>query len=254
MTSFSANLGLLWSDHKLPEAIRTAHKFGFDAVECHWPYNTAFEEVRSALRETGMTMLGLNTIPGNISAGEYGLAALPGQETRARAAIDQAVEYAAAIGTPNIHVMAGIAQGQKAYNTFIENLFYATSQANKHNITMLIEPLNRYDVPGYFLQSTDQAENIIEKIGVSNLKLLFDCYHVQIMEGDISRRLLALQSIIGHIQIASVPDRTEPDVGELNYQHLLQVLENIGYDRPIGAEYHPRGTTQAGLGWMDLFR
>ena len=148
----------------------------------------------------------------------------------------------------------GFAQGSKALNTFVDNLIYACSRVAAHGLTILIEPLNHYDAPNYFLQNTDQASAIIQTVNAPNLKLMFDCYHIQIMQGDISRRLIALQSIIGHVQIASVPDRAEPDTGELNYRHVLKVLDEIGFDQPIGAEYRPRTTVQAGLGWMDLFR
>lgn len=254
MTKFSANLGFLWTEHSLSDAIRAARKAGFDAVECHWPYDTPTQHVVSALAETELTMLGLNTMRGDVKAGDNGLAALTGREAEARAAIDQAIAYAATINTPNIHVMAGFAKGDAAHATFMENLRYATSQAGAHGITILIEPLNHYDAPDYFLQTSKQAKAIIDEVGASNLKLMFDCYHLQIMEGDISRRLASLKPIIGHIQIAAVPDRGEPDRGELDYRHVLKVLDEIGYTAPIGAEYKPRATTDEGLGWMASFK
>ena len=247
---FSANLGFLWNELSLPNAIRAAKAAGFNAVECHWPYETPAVEIRKALKETGLTRLGLNTVRGDVAGGENGLTALPGREAEARAAIDQAIEYATTIGTPNIHVMAGFACGEAARQTFITNLRYATTTANQHNITILIEPLNHYDAPGYFLQTSAQAKAIIDAIAVDNLRLMFDCYHLQIMEGDISRRLEDLLPLIGHIQFASVPDRNEPDQGELNYRHVFKQLDKLGYTAPLGAEYKPRGTTDAGLGWM----
>jgi len=250
MTKFSANLGFLWQELGLPDAIRAARKAGFDAAECHWPYDTPPEAVKGALADTGLTMLGLNTIRGDVAAGENGLSALPDREADARAAIDQAIDYATAIATPNIHVMAGFASGEVAHRTFIGNLRYATEKAAPHGITILIEPLNHYDAPDYFLQTSAQAKAIIEEVGAKNLRLMFDCYHLQIMEGDISRRLETLMPIIGHIQIASVPERAEPDSGELDYRHVLSVLEKCGYAAPIGAEYKPRATTSEGLGWM----
>ena len=247
---FSANLGFLWTEHSLPDAIRAAKKAGFHAVECHWPYGTPTADVKAALDETGLSMLGLNTVRGDLAAGENGLSALVGREADARAAIDQSIAYAIAINTPNIHVMAGFASGEAAHETFIENLRYASEQANEHGITILIEPLNHHDAPGYFLQTSGQAKAVIEEVGVENLKPMFDCYHLQIMEGDISRRLAVLMPIIGHIQIASVPDRAEPDSGELDYGHVFGVLEGLGYDAPIGAEYKPRDGTDNGLGWF----
>ena len=251
---FSANLGFLWTEHSLPDAIRAAKKAGFHAVECHWPYDTPTEEVNAALAETGLAMLGLNTSRGDVEGGENGLSALVGGEDEAQAAIDQAIAYASAINTPNIHVMAGFASGNTAHQTFVENLRYATTQAAEHDITILIEPLNHHDAPGYFLQTSAQAKTIIEEVGADNLKLMFDCYHLQIMEGDISRRLAALMPIIGHVQIASVPDRAEPESGELDYGYVFGVLEELGYEEPIGAEYKPRGGTDSGLGWFDSLR
>jgi 2-dehydrotetronate isomerase len=252
MTRFSANLGFLWTEHALPDAIRAAKKAGFDAVECHWPYDTPAATIAGTLGETGLTMLGLNTVRGNVAGGENGLCALVDREAEARAAIDQAIDYAVAIKTPNIHVMAGFAEGATAHKTFVENLRYALSNAQPHGITILIEPLSRYAAPNYFLRTSEQAKAIIDEVASDGLKLMFDCYHIQTMEGDISRRLKLLQPIIGHIQIASVPDRAEPDAGELDYRHILKVLEEIGYTAPIGAEYKPRSTTDEGLGWMTL--
>ncbi|NKB63507.1 MAG: TIM barrel protein [Gammaproteobacteria bacterium] len=246
----SANLGFLWTEYSLPDAIRKAKRAGFDAVECHWPYATEVQDVKQALEETGLGMLGINTIRGDLDKRENGLSALIGRELEAREAIDQAIHYAIEIDTPNIHVMAGLANGKTAHRTFLENLEYACAQAAVHGITIVIEPLNHFDAPNYFLQTTAQAKDIITEVNVSNLKLMFDCYHVQIMEGDISRRLESLLPIIGHIQIASVPDRAEPDRGELNYQHILNTLGGLGYEAPIGIEYRPTGTTDDDLDWM----
>lgn len=251
---FSANLGFLWTDRSLPDAIRAAKSAGFDAVECHWPYDTPVAEVKAALAETGLQMLGLNTLRGDTAAGENGLSALPGRETDARAAIDQAIAYAGEIGAANIHVMAGFASGDAAEETFVANLRYACGQAAPHGITILIEPLNRYDAPGYFLQTTDQAVALIDTVGAANLRLMFDCYHVQLMQGDLSHRLPDLQAQIGHIQFASVPDRGAPDHGELDYAHVFGVIRDMGYDAPLGAEYKPGGDTDATLGWMERFR
>lgn len=248
MTKFSANLGFLWTELSLVDAIQAAKEACFDAVEAHWPYETPADDVKAALAATSMTMLGINTVRGR--DGENGLSALPGREEEARAAIDQALAYAAAIGTPNIHVMAGFAQGDEAQATFVNNLNYACEQAAPHGITILIEPLNRYDAPDYFLSTSEQAKLIIEQVGKPNLKLMFDCYHLQIMGGDVSRSLESLMPIIGHIQFASVPGRNEPDGGELNYRHIFAHLDGLGYTAPLGAEYKPLASTEAGLGWM----
>lgn len=253
MTQFSANLGFLWSDRSLVDAIYAAHAAGFDAVECHWPYEHDAAEIKAALDDTGLVMLGLNTMRGNLAAGENGLSALPGRQDEARAAIDQAIAYADAINTPSIHVMAGFAHGPQAEACFVENLRYAT-KAQK-NVTFLIEPLNHYDAPGYFLNNVVQARRIIELVDAANLKLMFDCYHIQVLEGDLTRQLTACIDIIGHIQFAGVPSRGRPDHGEINYQHIFAHIADIGYRAPLGAEYKPEnGDTDASLGWMDILR
>lgn len=247
---FSANLGFLWTELSLPDAIRAAKDAGFDAVECHWPYQFPVEDVRGALEETGLKMLGLNTVRGNLDAKENGLSALAGREDEARAAIDQSVSYAAAIGAAKVHVMAGFGEGDAAHKAFVENLTYACDQAKEFGIAILIEPLNKYDAPDYFLQTTDQALSIIEEVGRTNIRLMFDCYHVQLMEGDVSNKLKTLLPTIGHIQFASVPDRGAPGHGELNYKHVFEVIDGLGYGAPIGAEYKPGGPTDETLGWM----
>ncbi len=252
MTTFSANLGFLWSDLRLPDAIRVAAKAGFAAVECHWPYDTPVEEVSAALRETGLPMLGVNTIRGDVGAGENGLAAVPGRTKEARAAIDQSLDYASAVDAYAVHVMAGRATGLQADQTFRDNLAYACEQAAAVGKSILIEPLNPNDAPGYFLGSTTQAAEIIESIRAPNLRLMFDCYHVGRSEGDVTTRLRNLLPVIGHIQIASVPDRGPPDQGELFYPVIFSTLRDLGWRKPLGAEYKPLGATDQTLGWMNL--
>lgn len=247
----SANLGFLWAELPLTEAIAAAAKAGFDAVECHWPYDVPAREVAEALSVAGIPMLGLNTRRGDVAAGENGLAALPGRTDEARAAIREAVEYAAATGTQNVHVMAGNADGAEAQAAFVDNLRFACDLAGQAGIAILIEPLNHYDAPGYFLSTTEQARAVISEVGAQNLKLMFDCYHVQLMEGDVMNRLKTLMPVIGHIQFAAVPDRGAPDHGELNYPWLFQQIAALGYDAPLGAEYKPGGDTDASLGWMN---
>ncbi|MCP5081821.1 MAG: TIM barrel protein [Alphaproteobacteria bacterium] len=254
MTKFSANLGFLWTELELPKAILAAHDAGFEAVECHFPYDVPEEDVCKALEATGLPMVGLNTVRGDTEAGEFGLAALPGAEERARAAIDQAIAYAAATGTFNVHVMAGqSASRDGAHEVFVENLRYAADRAAAAGVGILIEPINRRDVPEYFLSNVDQAAKIIEEIGVPNLKMMFDCYHIQIMQGDLTKRLEAHLPLIAHVQIAGVPGRNEPDTGEVAYPWLLGALDDLGYTGFVGAEYVPLDTTQAGLSWLEAY-
>ncbi|MTH78194.1 hydroxypyruvate isomerase family protein [Paracoccus aestuariivivens] len=247
---FSANLGFLWTDLALPDAIRAAAAAGFDAVECHWPYEYAPEAIAAALAETGLAMLGLNTHRGQ--PGENGLSAIPGREAEARAEIDRAIAYARAIGCKAVHVMAGIAQGDAAEVVFLANLDYACKTAPE--LTILIEPLNNRDAPGYFLSHSDQAMRLIGRAGHPNLKLMFDCYHLQIMDGDLTRRLQRMMPVIGHVQFASVPDRGTPDHGELDHRHICKVLRDLGWVRPVGAEYKPVGPTGDSLGWLPELR
>ena len=253
---FSANLGFLFTDRTLPDAIHAAHTAGFDAVECHFPYDSDPGAVRAALDVTGLTMLGLNTWPGDRAAGDFGLAALPGREAEARAAIAQAVNYAQAIGARAVHVMAGRSDGGAAAGAaFRANLAHACDLAAQHGIDILIEPINLRDVPGYHLAHSAHATEVIAALDRPNLAMMFDCYHLQIMEGDLARRFEALLPLIGHVQIASVPERGAPDRGEVDYRWLLARMADLGWERPVGAEYHPAGgSTEASLGWLDHFR
>lgn len=250
MIRFSANLGFLWTDRPLPAAIRAAHAAGFAAVECHWPYDTPVEDIAAALRNTDLPMIGLNTARGDVDAGDNGLAAIPGREAESRAAIDQALDYAAQISAGSVHVMAGCAEGPRARASFVENLTYACQHAGAQGRTILIEPLNRFDAPGYFLNTTAQAADIISELALPNLRLMFDCYHVGRTEGDVIAHLKALYPLIGHIQVAAVPDRGPPDHGELDYSAVLAEIAAMGWPHPVGAEYKPTGPTDASLTWM----
>lgn len=254
MIRLSANLGFLWTELPLPEAIAAAARAGFDAVELHWPYATPAAEVGAALDAAGLPVLGLNTVRGDVAAGENGLAALPGREADARAAIEQAFDYGAAIGALSVHVMAGFASGAAAQETFLANLSFAADRAAEHGMGVLIEPLNRRDAPGYFLQTATQAAALIAGLGRPEVRIMFDCYHLQIMEGDLTRLFDRVAPMVGHVQFAAVPSRAEPDEGEIAYGWLLPAIARLGYAGAFGAEYRPRAGTDAGLGWMRAFR
>ncbi|MEM8595973.1 MAG: TIM barrel protein [Pseudomonadota bacterium] len=252
----SANLGagFLFSDRPLPDAVRAAAAAGFDAVELHWPYDVPIPALKAALDETGLPVIGLNTPRGDVAAGENGLAALPGREAEAAAALEQALTYGAAIGARAVHVMAGFAQGPEAEACFLANLARGAEVAAAHGMTLLIEPLNARDVPGYFLSTATQAEALLTRLGSPHVRMMFDCYHLQIMGGDLTRLFERLGPLVGHIQFAGVPDRAEPDRGEIAYDRLLPVLAAAGHAGPFGAEYRPRGRTEDGLAWMRAFR
>ncbi len=257
MLKFSANIGFLWTDRPHVDRIHAAKEAGFDAVECHFPYDEPVRDIRKALQTTGLPMVGVNTVPGDLAAGDFGLAAVPGREGDARDAIDQAVAYADAIGAANVHVMAGKpgeGMEREAHETYLSNLSYACSIASPHGIDILIEPINSTDAPGYFLQYAGFASEIIKAVGSPNLKIMFDCYHTQTMQGSLTRWIEYLLPLIGHIQIAAVPTRAEPDEGEVAYDRLLPAIAAMGYHGYIGAEYKPRGAVEDGLGWLADFR
>jgi hydroxypyruvate isomerase len=166
--------------------------------------------------------------------------------------VDLALTYGAAIGATALHCMAGVPRGDaaEAEAVFVDNLREAADKAAQAEITLLIEPINHRDKPNYFLHRVEQAAAIIEQVGRSNVKIMFDCYHTQVMQGDLIRRIETYLPLIGHVQIAGVPDRAEPDEGEVNYPAILQALERLGYEGWVGAEYKPRGRTEDGLGWL----
>jgi len=252
MTALSANLGFLWTDRPLPEAIRAAEEAGFDAVECHWPYAEDAGAVRAALLETGLPMLGLNTGKGR--PGEFGLSALPDRVDEAREAIREAFRYGAHIGAGAVHVMAGTASGAAALATFESNLLFACDLARDAGMRVLVEPLNERDAPGYFLVRLEEAEALVRRLARPELRIMFDCYHQQISGGDLLRRFERCRDLVGHVQFAAVPSRAEPDEGEIAFERLLPALRAVGYDGAFGAEYRPRGETGAGLGWMPALR
>jgi len=255
MIKWSANLGFLWTDRSLPEAIHAAHKAGFDAVECHWPYDYEPQELKDTLAQTGLPMLGLNTRRGDLSAGENGLAAVPGREEEAKSHIDEALAYASDIGCGNIHVMAGFTDhSEAAERTFQANLNYAAQKAEILGQTILIEPLNHRDAPSYHLQSVEAAEKAIKMVGSDCVKIMFDFYHIQVLQGDVLSRFKAHLPFIGHVQIASVPERAEPNLGELNYVNIISSLYEVGYKGYIGAEYKPQSDTDSGLDWLKSFQ
>ena len=257
MPRFSANLGFLWTDVDLPDAIHAAHQAGFDAVECHWPYAYATDQIVDALAATGLPMLALNTPAGNMPA-EFGLAAVPERQADAEQGIRNAITYAHQIGAKAVHVMAGKAPSDDPSDQhFQDMLIYAANMARPYGLDILIEAINPIDVAGYFLNDVRQAVKVLETLSLPNLGLMFDCYHVGKMGGDILAELAFSMPWIRHIQIASIPDRHEPDDGHVDYHPIYQWLDDQGYDGFIGAEYRPKnrsgkGDVADGLNWLKL--
>jgi hydroxypyruvate isomerase len=253
MPRFSANLGLLWPELPLIDRMHAAARAGFRAVEMHWPYDVPASEVGACARSLGLTLLGINTAPGDLRRGERGLGALPGREHDFQATIDQSIEYCIASGASAIHAMAGdVTSGQRAAAraVFAANLAQAATKAAAHGLTVLLEPLNTRDNPGYFYSRIEEAVELIEALGLPNLRLQLDVYHVAIAEGDVLTRLERHMPVTGNVQIAAVPSRAEPDEGEIAYPAIFSALDRLGYTGWVGAEYRPRAGTDEGLGWL----
>ena len=254
MPRFAANLSMLYPEHAFLERFAAAAADGFDAVEYLFPYEYSPQVLKQHLDDNGLVQALFNAPPGDWTAGERGIATLPGRESEFRAGFDRALEYAAVLGNTRIHVMAGLLpseqQRERHHAVYLENLAYATAQARQVGVTVLLEPINTRDMPGFFLNRQDQAHAICKEVGASNLKVQFDCYHCQIVEGDLAVKLLRDINGIGHIQIAGVPDRHEPNLGELNYPYLFELIDELGYDGWVGCEYRPKSGTSAGLQWL----
>jgi hydroxypyruvate isomerase len=250
MPRFAANLAYLFTERPLIERIGAAAAAGFKAVEFQMPYDQAPSAVKAEVDRHGVAVLGLNTALGR--DGEAGLAAVPGRERDFAVLFSQALDYAAAIGGNAVHCLAGLVppeQRPAADATFAANLGRAADLAAEKGIKLLIEPLNARDRPGYFLSRVEHAADVIGKVGRANVRLQFDCYHVQITQGDLITRLERFLPVIGHVQVAAVPSRQEPDEGEVNYPAIYAALDRIGYAGWVACEYRPRGRTEDGLRW-----
>lgn len=258
MPRFAANLSMLYPEHEFLERFAAAASDGFEAVEYLFPYDYSAQQLKQRLDDNGLVQALFNAPPGDWAAGERGTVSLPGREAEFESGFSRALEYAAVLGNDRIHVMAGLlpseAERPRHHATYLENLSHAAAEAAKVGITVLIEPINTRDIPGFFLNRQDQAQAICKEVGAANLKVQFDCYHCQIVEGDLATKLRRDFAGIGHIQIAGVPDRQEPDLGELNYPYLFDLIDQLGYTGWVGCEYRPRGNTSAGLDWLRKLR
>ncbi|HZY41355.1 MAG TPA: 2-oxo-tetronate isomerase [Anaerolineae bacterium] len=254
MPKFAANLTMMFNEVPFPQRFAAAAKAGFAAVEFLFPYDYPPAEVARWLQEAGLKNALFNMPPGDWAAGERGVASLPGREEEFRAGVARAIEYARALGTPSIHAMAGLlpsgADRKRHREVFVANLRHAAKALAGEGLTLLIEPINSRDIPGYFLNTQAEAHAIREEVDQPNLKVQMDFYHAQIVEGDLSVTLRKHIAHVGHVQIASVPDRHEPDEGEIDYRHIFRLLDELGYPGWVGCEYRPRGRTEDGLGWL----
>ncbi len=234
------------------ERFGAAAAAGFKAVELQFPYDEAPTAVRTELERYGLSMLGINTPPGNPARGDFGLAAVPGRERDFELLFCQALDYVVAIGGRQIHVLAGKVppeQRPAAQTTFIRNLARAADAAIEREIMLLIGPIIPRDRPDYFLNRAEHAADVIAKVERPNVRIQFDFYHAQIVGGDLIRRFSTHLALVGHVQIASVPARHEPDEGEVNYPAVFTEIDRLGYQGYVAAEYRPRAKTEDGLGW-----
>ena len=250
MPRFSANISILFNDLPFMDRFAAARAAGFHAVECWFPGEHGTTEIAQQLDAHGLEMVGINTSRG--VGDQWGLAAVPGQEAAFGVSMDDALAQAALLGCSNIHVMAGMTHGDPAaaHRTFLLNLEHAIRRAEGTGITLLIEPLNHFDRPGYLLSSTVQAAEIIAQAGLHDLRLMFDCYHVAREEGGVLERMRAVWPHIGHIQIAGVPNRGAPDQGELDYAPIFQGIDELGWPGWVGAEYQASGPAADSLDWL----
>ena len=253
MIRLAANLTMLFQDLPFLDRIDAAAAAGFKAIECVEPYVAPEDEIVSRMKRLGLEFALFNTPPGDWAAGDRGTGANPARQDEFIAGIDTALRYALAAGTKVVHVMAGkiTADADRAVwtATLVDNVRHAADTFAPHGITAVLEPINTRDIPGYFYSTTAQVLEVIDAAGRSNVKLLYDIYHMQIMEGDLARTIERLLPRIGHIQLADNPGRHEPGTGEINYPWLLAHIDRLGYAGWIGCEYAPLGDTFAGLGW-----
>jgi hydroxypyruvate isomerase len=269
MPRFAANLSMLYNEHPFLDRFAAAAADGFQAVEYLFPYDFTAPELAQRLADHGLKQVLFNAPPGDWNAGERGMACLPGRQAEFRAGIQRALDYAHTLACPRIHVMAGLvpaaADRTVLQRTYEDNLAWAAQQAQAAGRTLLIEPINTRDIPGFFLNRQDEAHRIVQAIGSPHLKVQMDLYHCQIVEGDVAMKLRQYLPTgrVGHIQIAGVPQRHEPDLGELHHPYLFEVIDEVsaacGWDGWVGCEYRPaRGTapgaTSQGLGWLRAWR
>lgn len=258
MPRFAANLSMMYTEVPFLDRFAAAAQDGFDAVEYLFPYEYTPDDIASRLKANGLTQALFNLPPGDWASGERGMACIPGREAEFAASVDQALVYAQATGCQRLHAMAGLKPAgvgeveQRA--TYVANLKAAAARLAPHGITLVIEPINPRDMPNFYLSHQQQAHDLCAEVGASNLQVQMDFYHCQIVEGDLGMRLKKHFAGVGHVQIAGVPDRHEPDGGEVNFPYLFDLLDELGYAGFVGCEYRPEAGTSEGLGWLRRYQ
>ena len=257
MPRFAANLTMMYTEHPFLDRFAAAAADGFSAVEFLFPYEYPAQTIAGLLKQHGLRQVLFNAPPGDWKAGERGISALPGRESEFREGFQRALEYAAALSCPRIHCMAGLvaagADRARMRATYLENLAWAADQAAPAGVEIVIEPIAQRNIPGFFISLQDEAHAVLAELARPNLKVLMDLFHCQVAEGDLAMRIrkyLAEPSRVGHFQIAGVPGRHEPDTGEVRYEFLFDLLDELGYQGWIGCEYTPASGTSAGLAWF----
>lgn len=254
MPQFAANLTMLFNEHDFLDRFGAAAKAGFKAVEFLFPYAYPVAELQQRLQAHGLKLVLHNLPAGNWEAGDRGMACDPQRVDEFRAGVARGIEYGQALGVPHLNCLAGKAPAgvddATLRRTFVANLRYAAAELKKAGLNLLIEPINRFDIPGFYLNTTAQALSILDEVGAANAYVQYDIYHAQRMEGELTNTLSQQLARIGHIQLADNPGRNEPGSGEINYAFLFKHLDRIGYKGWIGCEYKPATTTEAGLGWI----
>ena len=253
MPKLAANLSMMFQEVPFLDRFAAAASCGFTGIEYLFPYEFPAPEIAARLEQHGLTQALFNLPPGDWTKGERGLAVLPGREGELMDGLERALDYARATKCQRLHVMAGLwpagRDRREGRAVYVANLRRAADRAAAHDVTLLIEPINTRDIPGYFLNTSGEAMAVIEEVGRDNLKLQLDLYHCQIMEGDLAMHIRRLAGRYAHVQIAGVPERHEPDRGEVSYGYLLELLDELGYGGWVGCEYRPAGKTRGGLGW-----
>ncbi len=257
MPRFAANLTMLFNEVPFFERFALAKTGGFKAVEFLFPYAFNVQDIKSALDNNALKLVLHNLPAGNWDAGERGIACLPDRVDEFRAGVAIAIEYATILEVPQLNCLAGKApvdsDPKVLHDTFVANLQYAANELKKAELKLLIEPINTFDIPGFYLSKTEQGIAILDAVGADNAFLQYDIYHAQRMEGELGNIIQRHLNRIAHIQLADNPGRNEPGTGEINYEYLFGLLDRLGYEGYIGCEYKPLKSTETGLGWMSQY-
>jgi len=254
LPKFAANLSMMFNEVPFLDRFAAAADAGFRGVEYLFPYDFPVEALEDLLTRHSLENVLFNLPPGNWASGERGTTCLPGREAEFRAGVQTAIAYATRLKTTRVHAMAGVvppgSDAAAVQAAYIANLKYAAAELASHGITLLIEAINTRDMPGFYLNTQEQSYAVMQEVGAPNLKMQMDCYHMQIMEGDLAVKLKKYAADCAHVQVAGVPERHEPDTGEVRYPYLFELLDTLGYDGWVGCEYRPAGKTVDGLGWF----